>query len=198
METITLASQSETRRKLLTSAGVEFTTLPAAIDEEEIRSSLESEGADPAAIAETLAEHKARVISRKRPGDLVIGADQILECEKTIFSKPVDFDTAKDQLTKLRGKDHQLCSSVVVFHNSERVWHNTDTAHLRMRNFSDDFLNTYIEKLGEKLLYGPGCYQVEGLGIQLFSRITGDHFTILGLPLLPLLDYLRLRGAISE
>lgn len=198
METVVLASGSETRKSMLSAAGVFFEVLPAVIDEGEIKSALRAEGSDSAFIAESLAEHKARVVSRKLPTPLVLGADQILECDNNIYSKPVNLAAAKEQLKTLRGKDHTLISSVVVFRNGQRLWHNTDRALLRMRDFSNDFLDDYVTELGEELLEGPGCYKVEGRGIQLFSRITGDHFTILGLPLLPLLDYLRLQGAVAE
>ena len=198
METVVLASGSETRKSMLSAAGVFFEVLPAVIDEDEIKSALRAEGSDSAFIAESLAEHKARVVSRKLPSPLILGADQILECDNKIYSKPVNLAAAKEQLISLRGKDHTLISSVVVFRNAQRLWHNTDRALLRMRDFSNDFLDDYVAELGEELLEGPGCYKVEGLGIQLFSRITGDHFTILGLPLLPLLDYLRLQGAVAE
>lgn len=198
METVVLASGSETRKSMLSAAGVFFEVLPAVIDEDEIKSALRAEGSDSAFIAESLAEHKARVVSRKLPSPLILGADQILECDNKIYSKPVNLAAAKEQLKTLRGKDHTLISSVVVFRNGQRLWHNTDRALLRMRDFSNDFLDDYVTELGEELLEGPGCYKVEGRGIQLFSRITGDHFTILGLPLLPLLDYLRLQGAVAE
>jgi septum formation protein len=198
METVVLASGSETRKSMLSAAGVSFDVLPAVVDEEEIKAALQAEGSDSAFIAESLAEHKARVVSRKLPIPLVIGADQVLECDNKIYSKPVNLVAAKEQLKFLRGKDHTLISSVVLFRNGQRLWHNTDSALLRMREFSDDFLDNYVTKLGNDLLQGPGCYKVEGQGIQLFSKITGDHFTILGLPLLPLLYYLRLQSVIAE
>jgi septum formation protein len=198
METVVLASGSETRKSMLSAAGVSFEVLPAVIDEEEIKAALQAEGSDSAFIAESLAEHKARVISRKLPTALVIGADQILECDNKIYSKPIDLAAAKEQLGALRGKDHTLISSVVLFRNGQRLWHNTDSVLLRIREFSPDFLEKYVSELGDDLLEGPGCYKVEGQGIQLFSKITGDHFTTLGLPLLPLLDYLRLQGVIAE
>ncbi len=198
MESVILASGSETRKTMLEAAGVLFEILPAIIDEDEIKASLLAEGSDAAFIAEALAEHKARYVSRKLPGAVVIGADQILECENNIFSKPVDLTTAEEQLRDLCGKEHSLISSVVVFRDNQRLWHHTDTALLRMRKFSDDFLSHYVDELGNDLLESPGCYRVEDRGIQLFSKITGDHFTILGLPLLPLLDYLRLQGVMAK
>ena len=198
METVILASGSETRKSMLLAAGLSFEVLPAVVDEDEIKAALQAEGSDAAFIAESLAEHKARVVSRKLPSALVIGADQILECDNKIYSKPLDLMAAQQQLRMLRGKDHGLISSVVLFRNGQRVWHNTDSALLRMREFSDDFVDNYVTDLGDDLLQGPGCYKVEGRGIQLFSKITGDHFTILGLPLLALLDYLRLQGVVAK
>ena len=198
MESVVLASSSKTRKTMLEAAGVLFETFPAIVDEDEIKASLQAEGSDAAFIAEALAEHKASYVSRKLPGVLVIGADQILECENRIYSKPVDLTVAKDQLSDLCGKEHSLISSVVVFRDNQRLWHHTDSAFLRMRKFSTDFLSFYIDELGQDLLESPGCYRVEDRGIQLFSKITGDHFTILGLPLLPLLDYLRIQGVVAE
>ena len=198
MDQIILASSSKTRKELLESAGICFESQPAKIDEQEIRASLQAEKRDAFVIAEMLAEHKALVVSRKRPDALVIGADQILECKNVIFSKPESRTKARQQLTLLRDKEHRLVSSVVVAQSGERLWHNTDSALLQMRSFSDLFLDDYLTDLGEGLLDSPGCYRVEGRGVQLFARITGDYFTILGLPLLPLLDYLRLRGSVVE
>ena len=198
MDKIILASSSKTRTALLMSAGVSFENRPANIDEEEITAALIAERCEPLVIAECLAEHKALVISRKAPGNLVIGADQILEYEKSILSKPKNQTEAREQLYLLRDMDHKLISSVVVAKDGKRLWHNTDIALLKMRNFSDGFLDAYLAGLGESLGDGSGCYRVEGFGIQLFARITGDYFTILGLPLLALLDYLRVQGVIAK
>lgn len=192
-----LASASETRRKLLEASGVSFDVVPARIDEEEIRASMISEGADAAEIAEALAEHKGRYVSLRLPGVLVIGADQILECDGDIFSKPTDNKQARDQLMQLRGRDHRLISCVCVLMDGERLWHHPDQATLRMRKFSESFVEQYIGKIGKEALEGPGAYRIEGLGLQLFARVQGDYFTILGLPLLPLLDYLRIRGVLN-
>ena len=198
MDKIILASSSKTRTALLMSAGVSFENRPANIDEEEITAALIAERCEPLVIAECLAEHKALVVSRKIPGNLVIGADQILEYEKSILSKPKNQTEAREQLYLLRDMDHKLISSVVVAKDGKRLWHNTDIALLKMRNFSDGFLDAYLAGLGESLGDGSGCYRVEGFGIQLFARITGDYFTILGLPLLALLDYLRVQGVIAK
>ncbi|MBO39114.1 MAG: septum formation protein Maf [Rhodospirillaceae bacterium] len=198
MDKIILASNSETRKALLLSAGVSFESQPANIDEEEIKASLIAEKCEPSVIAEVLAETKALTVSRNKPGSLVIGADQILEYEKSVLRKPKSKKEARKQLCLLRDMDHKLISSVVIARDNRRLWHNTDFALLRMRNFSDDFLDNYLTNLGNHLFGGSGCYRVEETGIQLFARITGDYFTILGLPLMPLLDYLRVQGVVAE
>ena len=198
MHELILASNSKTRAALLVSAGVSFESRPANIDEKEIQSSLLAEKCEPKVIAEILAENKALAISRKTPGSLVIGADQILESGKSILSKPKTKSEARNQLCLLRDTEHKLISSVVVAKDGQRLWHNTDVALLQMRNFSDAFLDNYLNDLDEDILFGSGCYRVEGIGIQLFARITGDYFTILGLPLLALLDYLRLQGVVAK
>ncbi len=194
---VVLASDSTTRRRMLENAGVVFDICPARIDEEEIKQSLLSEGASVDETADALAERKAAYVSRLQPDKIVIGADQILQCDGEIFSKPGDRESAQSQLIRLRGRDHELISVVCVVRGNQRLWHHLDRAHLTMRNFSDAFLEAYLDEVGDTALEGPGGYRVEELGAQLFSRITGDYFTILGLPLLPLLDYLRLRGALQ-
>lgn len=194
---VVLASASETRRKLLEAAGVSFDIVPARVDEDEIKASMVSEGATGAEIVEALAEHKGRYVSIKLPGVLVIGADQVLECATEIISKPIDRNQARDQLLRLRGREHQLISCACVLMDGQRHWHHLDRATLRMRDFSDAFLEHYLDGMGTAALDGPGAYRIEGLGSQLFARTQGDHFTILGLPLLPLLDYLRIRGALE-
>lgn len=194
---VVLASSSTTRQRLLADAGVDFEARAARIDEEEIRQSLLAEGANGDVLADVLAERKAVYVSRNRPDALVIGADQILECDGDIFNKPPDRDIAKRHLTLLRGRDHDLITCVCVVRGGQRLWHHLDRAHLRMRDFSDEFLDQYLDAVGDIALEGPGAYRIEGHGAQLFSRITGDYFTILGLPLLPLLDYLRVQGALK-
>ena len=193
---IILASASSTRRAMLDAAGVRFHVEPARIDEEEIKLSMRAEGGTAAEIAEALAEHKARAVARKFPGALVLGADQVLEHDGGIMSKPVDRAAALEQLKTLRAADHSLVSCACIVLNGERIWHDLDVAHLRMRDFSDDFAEAYLDAVGDIALEGPGAYRIEGLGAQLFARVTGSYFTILGLPLLPLLDYLRVRGVL--
>jgi len=189
-----LASTSPTRRRVLENAGLDFEVAAPGVDEEEIKLSLKTTGASGAQIAETLAELKANRISAKAEGALVIGADQILSCNGVLFDKPPDMDHARAQLQALRGKPHELLTAVCVAKNGGRVWHHNAIARLTMRQFSDDFLDEYLARAGEDVLGSVGVYRLEGLGSHLFSRIDGDFFTILGLPLLPLLGFLRENG----
>ena len=193
---IILASASKTRRAMLDAAGVRFQISPANIDEDETKRALIAEGASAADIAGALAEQKARHVAPDFPGRLVLGSDQILQHESGILSKPVDRAAALDQLKLLRGTAHSLISNACILLDGKPVWQGSDTAHLTMRNFSDDFADAYLDAVGDIALVGPGAYRIEGLGAQLFARIDGSHFTILGLPLLPLLDYLRREGVL--
>lgn len=194
---VVLASASATRRSLLEAAGVKLDVQAARIDEDEIKASMTAEAAPAAAIALALAELKAQQVSRRNPGALVIGADQVLEHGGTIFSKPADRDAARAQLVALRGGRHRLIDGVCMLRGGQRLWHHIDEARLDMRDFSDAFVDAYLDRIGDEALEGPGAYRLEGLGAQLFARIDGDYFTILGLPLLPLLDYLRVQGVIA-
>lgn len=191
-----LASASPTRRRLLAQAGLEFSAEAAPIDEEEAKLALESEGADGPALAEALAELKAVAVARRHPGAFVIGADQILDCEGRRYDKPRDPAAARAQLMALRGRTHELISAVVVVRDGQRLWHHIDRAKLTMRPFSPAFLDAYLARSLPGILGSVGAYQLEALGAQLFSRIEGDYFTILGLPLLPLLDFLRPHGLV--
>jgi len=195
---VVLASSSGTRRRMLESAGVEVVAVAPRVDENGIRDSMAAAGADAAAIADVLAERKACAVSRRHRSDLVIGADQILDCGGVIYGKPADRDAARGQLLALRGKTHRLVSCVCVARGEQRLWHHLDRAHLTMRNFSDSFADDYLDTVGETALEGPGSYRIEGYGSQLFARISGDYFTILGLPLLPVLDYLRTQGVLAS
>jgi septum formation protein len=195
---VVLASASPIRAALLRSAGIPITIDAAAIDEAEVKASLRTARAEPAVVAETLAELKAQRVSRRHAGSLVIGADQVLECDGVLFDKPVDLAAARAQLLALRGRTHRLVSAVVLARDGQRAWHHVDRADLRMRDFSAGFLDHYLESSGAAVLSSVGAYQLEGRGAQLFVSIDGDYFTILGLPLLPLLDILREHGVLPS
>lgn len=195
--TIILASGSATRRAMLDRAGVPFTVETAAVDEAAVKAAMKEETSNPARVAEVLAELKATRVSARNPGALVVGADQMLDCDGAWFDKPETPAAAAAQLMALRGKTHRLTSAVVAVRDSRRLWHHTDTARLTMRAFSEAFLADYLARLGEAATASVGAYQIEGLGAQLFLAVEGDHFTILGLPLLPLLDFLRENGALT-
>ena len=196
MKTVLLASTSRTRISLLMAAGVPVEAHPPGVDEAAVKQALRAEGASPEAAAEARAELKATRLSLRRPEALVVGADQMLDCENRWFDKPDDRAAARRQLLELRGRRHRLISAVVMMQNGVRLWHHTAGATLTMRAFSEAFLDTYLEKAGPAILSSVGAYQLEGLGSQLFSAIDGDHFTILGLPLLPLLEMFRQHGVI--
>lgn len=194
---IVLASGSSTRQTLLRAAGVDFRVLALPVDEDGVKQSLRQETDRPARVAETLAEMKAARVSARCPGEIVIGADQMLDCDGVWFDKPADRDGAGEQLRLLRGKTHRLTSSVVALRDGQRLWHHTDEARLTMRRFSDNFLEDYLDRADSGILSAVGAYQLEGLGVQLFMAVDGSHFTILGLPLLPLLDFLRENGELN-
>jgi septum formation protein len=195
---IILASGSSARRQMLAAAGVLFQVVPADVDEAEIRDTMlnESDCVDADVIAGALARAKAIAVSQLHPAALVIGADQTLALGSKLFSKPAGLIEARDHLDRLRGRTHALHSAVVIAHRGEPVWGLCETANLTMRRFSDVFLDAYIARAGERICNSVGAYELEGQGLQLFERIEGDYFTILGLPLLPLLAELRARGAL--
>jgi len=194
---LVLASSSRTRASLLEDAGLSIAIDPAAVDEASAKESLRADGAGPAAAATALAELKALKVSRRHPGSLVLGADQLLECDGAWFDKPSDLAAARRQLLVLRGRRHRLYSAAVVVQDGARLWHHVGEAALTMRNFGEPFLDAYIDRAGSDLCGSVGAYRLEGLGVQLFAAIAGDHFTILGLPLLPLLDFLRDRRVLA-
>lgn len=191
-----LASQSEARAALLHNAGVRFETMPAAVDEDAVKAAMAAESAPARDVADTLAEMKAMRVASRRPDRLVLGADQVLVCQGRIHDKPADLAAARSQLQALRGNPHQLLSAAVLFEGGRPVWRHVGRAELVMRPFSDRFLDAYLEQQGETVLTSVGAYRLEGGGAQLFTRISGDAFTILGLPLLELLDHLRVRGVL--
>ncbi len=196
--TVVLASRSVTRATILRQAGVSFVVDVAAVDETEIKRSLRGEGADASHAAATLAGLKALRVSGRHADSLVIGADQILECEGKWLDKPVDLAAARRDLVALRGRAHWQVTSVCVVRNQTSLWQHTDRARLFMRDFSDRFLDLYLESADDMVLDCVGAYRLEGVGAQLFSRVEGDYFSILGLPLLPLLGFLRGHGAVTE
>lgn len=195
---IVLASGSAARRAMFEAAGVPVGIDPANIDEAEIKRSMLADQVPPRDIADILAEMKAQKVSHRWNGALVIGADQVLVQNGVVFDKPADMDHARAHLQALRGRRHELISAVVIAENGAVVWRHIATARLEMRNYSDEFINAYLAAAGEAVLSSVGAYQVEGLGLQLFNRIEGDHTTILGLPMLAVLDYLRIRGVLAS
>ncbi len=195
---LVLASGSRTRAAMLEQAGVSAILDKPLVDEDEVKAAGRAEGVPADAVAEALAELKTQRIARRHPGALVVGADQMLECEGRWFDKPADRAEARAQLLDLRGRTHRLVSCAVVVRDGERMWHKVDSARLTMRNFSESFLDDYLDRVGDEVLHSVGAYQLEGLGAQLFQRVEGDFFTILGLPLLPLLGFLRVHGVGNE
>ena len=185
---------------MLEGAGLTFEIVPADVDETAIREALtaDNEGVDPEDIADVLARAKAETVSAANPEAIVIGADQVLACNGMIFEKAKNATEAREALLKLRGHPHQLHSAVVIAEGGEVTWSHCDTAHMTMRKFSLQFLGEYVARSAPALTSSVGAYQLEGLGVQLFEKIEGDYFTILGLPLLPLLAELRQRGVIAQ
>ncbi len=196
MPNLILASGSSARRSMLVAAGIAFEVLPADVDEEVIRTDLGA--AEPAEVARVLARAKAEAVSRRRPEALVIGADQVLALGTTIYAKAPDVAAARVALRSLAGRTHRLLSAVAIAQAGVCAWQHLDAAELAMRDFSDAFLDDYVARAGERICASVGAYELEGLGIQLFERISGDYFTILGMPLLPLLAELRRRGLIAD
>jgi septum formation protein len=197
MSGIVLASGSATRQRLLRAAGVEFSVDVAHVDEASVIESLVAEKAPARDVADLLAELKAAKVSVRRPQAFVIGADQVLSVGAELFQKPGSLAVAREQLRRLRGRTHVLSSAVCVAREGSVVWRVVQEARLTMRDFSDAFLESYLADAGEDILGSVGAYHVEGLGIQLFSKVDGDTFTILGLPLVPLLDFLRTHGMLK-
>lgn len=184
---------------MLTAAGVPFEVVPAYVDEAAVRAQLAQLRHQilPEGVALALAEAKAMEVAARRPEAIVIGADQVLALDESIVAKPRDIVEARQQLTAMRGRRHTLYSAAAIVVGGKPVWSDVGEARLTMRQFSDAFLEAYLARAGDEVLGCVGCYQVEGLGVQLFQDIAGDHFTILGLPLVSLLDELRELGAIA-
>lgn len=186
---LVLASRSDIRGKILAAAGLRFEIRPSQIDERAVEA--KSGAADSAAVARHLARAKAGVVAASLPGRLVLGADQTLARGAKRFGKPADRAEAANQLRALRGRTHELHSALALVRDKEAVFTCVDTARLTMRDFSDRFLNDYLDMAGDAAMNSVGSYQLEGIGIHLFERVEGDYFTILGLPLLPLLNFMR-------
>ena len=193
---VILASKSAARAAVLTGAGVAFDVAVAGVDEDVVKTGLLAEGASVRDVADALAELKAVKISQRRQG-FVVGADQTLEFEGRLYDKAETLEEARERLRALRGKPHKLHSAVVVAKEGAAIWREVATATLTMRDFSDEFLDTYLAAEGSESLGSVGCYRLEGPGAQLFSKIEGDYFAILGLPLMGLLDLLRRRGELE-
>lgn len=194
---IVLASASETRAGMLRAAGLSITAVPARVDEEAVRLAMAEEGAKPRDIADALADVKARKVAGRFPGALVIGCDQILEFAGTAWAKAETADAARAQLRTLRGQTHLLHSAVVLYDANEPVWRHIGEARLTMRMVSDAFIDDYLLRNWDVAQHSVGTYRIEDEGIRLFSRIDGDHSTVLGLPLLAMLNYLSDRGFIA-
>ena len=193
-----LASTSKTRARLLGSAGLSYVAEAPGLDEDTMREAIGGEKTlDPHDVAEVLARAKAEAVSDLARGAVVIGGDQILAFENRILSKPGTMEAARKQLLDLNGKTHQLHTAVAVAKDGAAVWAYTDVATLTMRKLSPEFIGHYLAAAGKAVLGSVGAYQIESLGIQLFEKIDGDFFSILGLPLLPLLDTLRREGVIE-
>jgi len=195
--TVILASASRARQRLLAAAGLNFEIAPPSANEEAAKATYRAGGLKPIAQAEALAELKALSISSQREG-WVIGADQMLALDGRPFDKPADTAQAREQLQMLRGMTHELLTAIVVSQGEKIVWRHVATPRLSMRNFSDAFLDDYLQSAGAGALTSVGAYQLEGLGAQLFERVEGDYFSVLGLPLLPLLGFLREQGVIGK
>lgn len=196
-ETIVLASGSPFRKKMLEDAGLSFGVERPEIDERAVERAVEGAGISPEDLAAILAEAKALDVSQRRPGMLVIGADQTLSLNDDVLHKPKDMEEARRRLLALSGQTHQLNSAIILMRDGETIWRHVEVARLTMRQLDPGFIGRHLSRVGDRALSSVGAYQIEGEGIQLFDAIEGDHFTIVGLPLLPLLKKLRELGAID-
>ncbi|UWQ95792.1 Maf family protein [Rhodobacteraceae bacterium M385] len=198
MSRLILASASSSRQSMLQNAGISFESVPVRIDEDAIRQSLEAEDASPRDIADALAEFKARKGAEKKPDDIVLGSDQILALKGKIYSKPADKAEAAEHLRTLSGQTHHLYSAAVIYEGAKPIWRTVGSARLSMHDLSDADIDRYLDKAWPEVSGCVGAYQAEALGGQLFSRIDGDWFSVLGLPLLQLISYLRTRGMLTS
>jgi len=191
-----LASGSAIRADLLRRASLAVEVIPARVDEDAIKSAFLAEQAKPRDIADALAEAKARKVAARHPDRMVLGCDQVLDFQGTLFSKPETPEDARDQLRRMRGKRHMLLSAAVIYDNAKPVWRHVGTVRLHMRDLSDAYIDDYISRNWESIRHAVGAYKLEEEGPRLFTRIDGDHFNVLGLPLLEILSYLTLRGTL--
>ncbi|NKC33862.1 Maf family protein [Falsiroseomonas selenitidurans] len=194
---LVLASASASRRAVLIAAGLRFEAVAAAVDEAAIKESAQAEGIPPTEAALMLAEAKAMRVARRWPDALVIGGDQLLVCDGIWYDKPADMAAARRQLLALRGRRHELVNGTVAWRGGQRIWQDVTTPRLTLRDFSEEFLDAYLAAEGEVLLASVGAYRLEGLGVQLMAQVEGEHSAILGLPLLPLLRFLRQHGVLA-
>ncbi len=195
---IILASGSEIRAQLLRNAAIDFTMATARVDEEAIKQALLAEDASPRDIADALAEMKAKRVGAKNPEALVVGCDQVLALGREIFSKPETPDQALAQLRALSGQKHQLLSAAVIYHENQPIWRHVGVVRLSMREISDGYLSEYVDRNWQSIRHAVGAYKLEEEGVRLFTRIEGDYFNVLGLPLIELLSYLTLRGTLPS
>jgi septum formation protein len=193
-----LASSSATRAQLLQAAGLQVEAVSPRVDEVTVRQALEAEGAKPREIADTLAEMKARKVAERMPDRVVLGCDQVLDLDGQVLGKPATPDAARAQLRALRGRSHRLLSAIVVYEDAQPVWRDVAEARMTMHQISDSYLENYVTRNWDSIRHSVGGYRIEEEGVRLFSAITGDHFTILGVPLLPLLAWARTRGMIER
>lgn len=194
MADVILASSSPIRASMLRAAGVLITQQNPRVDEYALTASLTAEGLPPRDIADALAEAKARKIALKQGNSLVLGCDQLLVFQDELIEKCADITQARHLLSALRGQTHQLFSAVCLYDLGQPIWRHVSVATLTMRNFSDGYLDSYLDRNWDDVRHAVGCYHIEGAGVRLFSKVEGDQFTIMGLPLLELLNFLMTRG----
>lgn len=195
---IVLASGSTIRAQLLRNANVPFEVNVPRVDEDTVKNALIAEEAPPRDIADALAELKARKISLKTPGAMVLGCDQVLDFQGQLLSKPTSPEQAFDQLKAMRGQRHMLLSAAVIYENGEPIWRHVGQVRLRMRASSDAYLRSYVGRNWDSIRHAVGAYKLEEEGVRLFTTIDGDYFNVLGMPLLELLNFLTLRGVIEQ
>ena len=197
--TLILASQSASRRAMLEAAGVRHDAIPAHVDEEATKIALKADNAPPRAIADALAELKAIKVSQRHPGRLVLGSDSMVAFEDgTTLDKPESREQAAEHLRLMSGRRHDLVSAAVIAENGQPIWRVVDRAKMIVRTLSETFIDQYLDAEWPAIAGCVGCYRIEGPGVQLFSRIEGSQFTVLGMPLIPVLDYLRTRGVLTS